>query len=720
VKKKDIEKIPFLTLPKRSRKKAVKYIGVTAWKNIGHKRHLILEMYRNEKGHQDVPVMRYVANADDWGVYFPEDERWTHQKIATNDYYNGFAWNKAGEHDQYGDRPKANLLYDEKDLERIKKFFKDVKIWREERWWDYFEHHESNLKSKRESRKYELRRERLEQRKAETPELPEKKLLGWAQNNLFHEKHFLYYKKRGRYATICCSKCGGVKEGAWKVGESYESTFQTHVEEPKNKRTGKCPLCGAYGIYKPQGKTKGKYTEESYAFTADRYKEHGAVIRYVQLEHSWHLDEIIGDKGEPEMYGAHEEFSGVEIAREYLEPGKKPQRDFHKHDPYLGKDFWDDCNLYGMSNIPIHAGSIHPEMKEALKGTFLQYSGLDLYVAAVGETNVLDYIERYTQYPQMEMLMKMGLIEVVRDMVKGYCGLICDSKAKRADLFLGINKNHVKDLIAEKGDTEFLRILRWEKNLGKSWTAEQVKNISQVIQDYSSIKLENALKYMSMEQLINRIEKYAGTKFEASRTCYNALSQLKHITSVYLDYLDMRITMGYDLNNSVYAYPRSLENAHAKMVMEQNKNKQDERLEEVKKSFPDIRKKYRKLRNQYFYEDDNLVIRPARSAEEIVQEGRILHHCVGGNSYLRNHNEGKSLILVLRAKDTPDLPYITVEMKPDTFNIVQWYGAYDKKPDEKNIQSWLKAYTTRLKCQKDGTMKEAGQQASQVLLMAAV
>ena len=49
MKKKAIEKIPYFRLKKTSRKKDVKYIGVTEVKIIGHEKHLFLEVYRNKK-----------------------------------------------------------------------------------------------------------------------------------------------------------------------------------------------------------------------------------------------------------------------------------------------------------------------------------------------------------------------------------------------------------------------------------------------------------------------------------------------------------------------------------------------------------------------------------------------------------------------------------------------------------------------------------------------
>ena len=199
---------------------------------------------------------------------------------------------------------------------------------------------------------------------------------------------------------------------------------------------------------------------------------------------------------------------------------------------------------------------------------------------------------------------------------------------------------------------------------------------------------------MSLQQFLNRVEKYA--RCEYGTKCRAAEAQLQATATTYLDYLIMRNNQGYDMTNSVYLYPRDLMMSHAQMVAESNQKKADERLDEVKVRFANIRSSYRCLRNKYFYEDDRYLIRPARSAEEIVQEGRLLHHCVGGDTYLERHNNGKSYILMLRFKGYPEVPYITVEINAKTDEIIQWYGAHDKKPDMKHMQQWLNEYIHKL------------------------
>ena len=65
MKEKTIEKIPYLGLKKISRIKSVKYIGVTAVKNIGHQRHLFLEVYENKKESKKIPVVRMALTKKD-------------------------------------------------------------------------------------------------------------------------------------------------------------------------------------------------------------------------------------------------------------------------------------------------------------------------------------------------------------------------------------------------------------------------------------------------------------------------------------------------------------------------------------------------------------------------------------------------------------------------------------------------------------------------------
>ena len=706
MKKKAIEKIPYLGLKRISRGQDVKYIGVTAVKIVGHEKHLFLEVYRNEKGSMNIPVVRIAVTKKDFGTYYPDKDTWTREKIAQDYYYSlALVWDEAGGRAERNTRAKANILASEEDMQRIEKFC-GKNEWYKSEWWEHIYRFQDSIvheeRRRRENRKYERRQQALKDRQEHTPELPEAEILETADRFYFHQKHFLYYKKRGCWVRIACTKCGGVTEARWKGGISYESQFQKWVDPPKEGYTAPCPMCGEIGEYKCQGKVKGTHNKRIYAFIGQKYKETGMVFRYIELIKEWKLELMAGDKEEI-MHNASEEISGIEIARAYLMPGEKTQIDYHKHSWIDGKDYWDDCNLYG-TNITIHAGRILPHTYREMRGTIFQYSALQEYEKMVPEVDPIRYLERYLEIPQLEMIVKMGLSEIAASMVRRECGIITDTHAKRPDKFLGIRKERVQQLIRNKGDRSLLEIMKMEKNLKQNWTEEQIEHLA--VTRLKRGQIEQALRYMSLQKLLNRIGRYAGCRYESA--CLRAQELIRHMAVTYTDYLSMRVSLGYDLNNSVYQQPRDLEAAHNKMAAELNKEEIDKRLQEVKKRFACIRNRYRKLRNQYFFEDDDYIIRPARSAEEIVTEGRVLHHCVGGDSYLGKHNDGQTYILMLRFSKEPEIPYITVEIERDTHRIIQWYGLHDRKPDREHMQKWLDDYVGHLK-RKDAETKQRAQ-----------
>jgi hypothetical protein len=71
------------------------------------------------------------------------------------------------------------------------------------------------------------------------------------------------------------------------------------------------------------------------------------------------------------------------------------------------------------------------------------------------------------------------------------------------------------------------------------------------------------------------------------------------------------------------------------------------------------------------YAEDELFVRQPKSIEEIVHEGKVLSHCVGG--YADRHAKGQTHILFLRRRSEPDKPYYTIEVSVSG-KISQCYG----------------------------------------------
>lgn len=673
MKKRAIESIPFIPAIRARKNNA--YTASVQITDIKGTEHLLVDIYENTKQGRETPKLRLAYTKTDWGVWYPETGVWSGRSIHDSDY-NREIWKEPFE-----DRNTLTFIRSD-DAHLIREWTEQ----KPESWDTALRALENSITFDRQRKRYENRQARLADRQAHTPPLPDD-LKDWAERRLF-SSHFLYYKRHGRYADICCSACGQVSTVCTKRSESYEGQFELIVY-PKHGTAGTCPRCHKSGEWMAQGKTKGVYDITKYVYVGQQYKDNGAVIRLVEIDKMITLDIVLeGDK--EIMTGAKEILSVNEIVREYIEPGKKPQRDFHKYNCWTQRDFWDDCNLSGIANITLHDGLVYDKTWNELADTCLRYSAAKEYMQGkVG--NLINYAERYMQYKQLEFLVKAGFTKLVDAMVDHYCGWISDGNAANPAGFLGIYPERVKLLQSEQGDTELLRVLQREKK-GQTHYSDEELETYRIFQNYGN--LSTILEHMTIIKLKHYIEKNSGVDIRAGM-CANAHTWVLQQLRRYGDYIHMRQQLGYDLTNSVYLFPKDLKAEHDKLVLEVNKVEANKRKQEVNDRFPDIKKHYRRIRNRYYFENDEYIIRPARSAAEIVDEGRTLHHCVGGDSYLTKHNTGKSYILFLRFKKDQDAPYITIEI--DDTKILQWYGAYDEKPDKENIDNLLKEYVACLK-----------------------
>lgn len=158
----------------------------------------------------------------------------------------------------------------------------------------------------------------------------------------------------------------------------------------------------------------------------------------------------------------------------------------------------------------------------------------------------------------------------------------------------------------------------------------------------------------------------------------------------YTDYLNHAKDCGYDLTQHSIRYPRDLRQAHDDAVanwqiIKAEKEKARDEAEAKKYNYPE---RYKKLCKKYAFEYGDLLIVVPKSASEIIDEGRILQHCVGG--YASSHIQGKTTILFLRHKNEPDKPYYTIEINEKGKNIVQCHGFRNECQNKKAEE--VKAY----------------------------
>lgn len=158
----------------------------------------------------------------------------------------------------------------------------------------------------------------------------------------------------------------------------------------------------------------------------------------------------------------------------------------------------------------------------------------------------------------------------------------------------------------------------------------------------------------------------------------------------YLDYIGLLKDMDVQLDSKNLIMPKDLRKAHDNAVKLFNQMKLETQDREYKKRVKSVLKLEKEV--------DGYAIVAPKILNEIVAEGKALHHCVGGSNYIEQHKKGKTTILFIREKEYPNTPLYTMEYKQG--RIVQIRGKRNQSPPEEVKQAadhWLQEVTKRKK-----------------------
>jgi len=158
------------------------------------------------------------------------------------------------------------------------------------------------------------------------------------------------------------------------------------------------------------------------------------------------------------------------------------------------------------------------------------------------------------------------------------------------------------------------------------------------------------------------------------------LSESEIDTRDYSDYISQCRELGYDMHDTAISMPHGFQAIHERLSELIKIKVSDEARAAFKENYP--------LRKKLEYRFGSLFIRQPESMNEIVEEGSLLHHCVGG--YAERHAHGKLHILFIRAADKPDVPYYTMELSVSG-DIVQVRGLRNRDMTRK-VKDFVEQY----------------------------
>lgn len=519
------------------------------------------------------------------------------------------------------------------------------------------------------------RANRVEARNNKVPELTEQEE-SWLYTYV-GPMHWAYYRRRKRKVDISCTACG--KNGTFYINK-YDLSLEEYtqsVDAPEHNMYGDCPICGSRVQFKAAGLVKGVYEKKDYRYIISRYDDADIVLRYFEV-----YKRFVGDEK-----SANESVRHEEIARTFY-TDKKVHCDYHKYSPYTGQTFWDDRNLASMANIIKHSGKTYQGNLDLLKDTRFRYACIDKQLQRSDYSDMEAYISAYQKYPFIEMLQKLGMSNMVNYVIDYYYSTkLFDRDAKGGPGIFRITKERFNRMREENLGVECLRLFQMEK---KKEIRFSDKDINAYIEmELSAEQAVRMMTYSSFEKVSNYLHKQLDR--DAGQICSHSNTALRSKVRKYADYLILCEGNGRDMSNPHKIYPVDLDEAHDREVLYKSREELKEKKKQKNKDNPNIKKDAAGYNSKYMYQNEDYIIRAPKNAGEIYAEGLLLDHCVGRAGYIESMNRHETLILFLRKKNKPNIPYYTLEIQGG--KIRQAYGKCDKKPDWDEVEPFLNAFT---------------------------
>lgn len=167
---------------------------------------------------------------------------------------------------------------------------------------------------------------------------------------------------------------------------------------------------------------------------------------------------------------------------------------------------------------------------------------------------------------------------------------------------------------------------------------------------------QKVFRQSGLNAALNCIKDYPGTTIEKLETYMQKQSLRCSEVGLLLDTRRMSQRLyGRPLTNEEL-WPRRLMQAHDQVAQMLADREKKENSMELAEGFQMVIDRYGATE----WTDGELCIKLPRSNEELIKEGAILRHCVGG--YGKTHAKGENIILFVRRYRRPERPYYTLNI----------------------------------------------------------
>lgn len=303
-------------------------------------------------------------------------------------------------------------------------------------------------------------------------------------------------------------------------------------------------------------------------------------------------------------------------------------------------------------------GDLWPVFPE-LGGTTGEKTGIIEYIQA-GGWNFVEYLKLWKRYRSIENLCKTGCGGVVAGAIRTAYRFSADSaaearkfldlKEKKPHKMLRISKEEFRELRRRGmelkledmelwdtyrsvgGEETFLQLMAAKEDFGMNG----VNTVIQILRNYGDADIEKLRRYMNKQQM--RLSE-CGYLLD-SRKMAKELAGDRELTYEEL-------------------WPRNLAGTHDRLnrlLIERKRNADAERKRRQQEQYV---QKAERLKDLLWTDGELCVVLPM-SEEDLIREGDVLRHCVGG--YGPQHLSGKDTIFFIRHYRRPERPYYTLDI----------------------------------------------------------
>jgi len=500
----------------------------------------------------------------------------------------------------------------------------------------------------------------LKQFSAHFPEKQSPEFVSFVENVAMLSSRYIFTCRKGKKQYGYCTHCKA----------EFETPGIRHNEFYV------CPSCESHCGVRASGKGRKQMVDEAYVVWYEKSLVNPDAItaRGVLVVRDY--------RGDYRDVPTH-----ISVRAEYLfEPGKSLMLDH----PYLyyslsygemrnGSSVYFRNSVFSLANGVMAKKRLYcsvDSIEAAVQGTPFRYSTWENYK----HDDMVEFFDLFAKYPCIEYLTKMGMRGLVEAKLAGdkTYGMI-NWRAKNPQKVLKMTKQEINELrdTGVRVDPWLLYLKHLSKNDGSKLSFEELARIHADISEEWLPDLSKVLERTTLRKAYAYLGKQLG-KSDVSRRHRNK----GQLLSTWNDYIADCLRLGLDITREAVLFPTNLYRAHQNTI-KQIKVKEDEKL---RAQFASRGKALEKLR----FEALGFLLRPVSDQNELIEEGKALHHCVG--TYAPRYAKGETDLLLLRKVDEPDKPFYTMEIRNGS--IAQCRGLNNCSPTAE-VQAFIDLFVSK-------------------------